>query len=170
MQPVRGEGAKANTYPAGQMRGFTIIELLIVVAIISVLAVIALSATTQYFKKSKDAAILGIMANELTEASVFYDQNGGYQNWCYPWNGSTTYGAYKFDVAIKKVLGPGAFITCYCEDDPTGHCIAPATTWCNAVWLGGTFGIESFYCTDSTGTKKMGSICQVDFNVAATCS
>lgn len=58
--------------------GFTIIELLVVVAIIAVLAAIVLVNVTQYINKGKDAAIKGNMATILTNMAVHYDDNGDY--------------------------------------------------------------------------------------------
>ena len=59
-------------------KGFTIIELLVVVAIIAVLAAIVLVNVTQYINKGKDAAIKGNMATILTNMAVWYDGNGKY--------------------------------------------------------------------------------------------
>src|SRR5437667_14039 len=61
-----------------KQKGFTIIELLVVVAIIAVLAAIVLVNVTQYINKGKDAAIKGNMATILTNMAVYYDANGNY--------------------------------------------------------------------------------------------
>ena len=56
-------------------KGFTIIELLVVVAIIAVLAAIVLVNVTGYINQGKNAAIKGNLATVLTNAAVFYYQN-----------------------------------------------------------------------------------------------
>ena len=53
--------------------GFTIIELIVVIAIIAVLAAIVLVNVTQYIAKGKNAAIKGNMSTIMTNAAVFYD-------------------------------------------------------------------------------------------------
>ena len=59
-------------------KGFTIIELLVVVAIIAVLAAIVLVNVTAYINQGKNAAIKGNLATVLTNGAVFYDTNGNY--------------------------------------------------------------------------------------------
>src|SRR3989344_2691579 len=59
-------------------KGFTIIELLVVVAIIAVLAAIVLVNVTQYINQGKNAAIKGNMTTMLTNAAVHYDTHGHY--------------------------------------------------------------------------------------------
>src|SRR5437870_4107340 len=59
-------------------KGFTIIELLVVVAIIAVLAAIVLVNVTGYINQGKNAAIKGNMATITTNGAVYYDANGNY--------------------------------------------------------------------------------------------
>ena len=54
-------------------KGFTIIELIVVIAIIAVLAAIVLVNVTQYIAKGKDASIKGSMSSMATIAAAFYD-------------------------------------------------------------------------------------------------
>src|SRR3989344_4706659 len=84
MNKQKGKGALANTYPASFMRGFTIIELLVVVAIIAVLAAIVLVNVTGYINQGKNAAIKANLATVMTNGAVFYDGvgNGTYTGFC----------------------------------------------------------------------------------------
>src|SRR3989338_2905994 len=59
-------------------KGFTIIELLVVVAIIAVLAAIVLVNVTAYINQGKNAAIKGNLATVLTNGAVYYDSSGNY--------------------------------------------------------------------------------------------
>ena len=55
-------------------KGFTVIELIVVIVIIAVLATIILFNITAYIAKSKNSAIRGNMATMLTNSSVYYDR------------------------------------------------------------------------------------------------
>ncbi|MEK7664362.1 MAG: type II secretion system protein [Patescibacteria group bacterium] len=116
-------------------RGFTIIELLVVVAIIAVLAAIVLVNVTQYINKGKDAAIKGNMATILTNSAVYYDANGNYTNF----SASSTY------------TTPAAAITA------AGKTVTPSTNssgsnFCACSTLFDT--TNGNYCVDSSGYKK----------------
>ncbi len=61
-----------------KQKGFTIIELIVVIAIIAVLATIVMINVTQYIAKGRDASIKGNMASMQTVAATFYDNNSDY--------------------------------------------------------------------------------------------
>jgi len=72
---------KKNVYKlVGGQKGFTIIELIVVIAIIAVLAAIVMVNVTSYIGKSKDAAIRGNMQTIATSAAAYYDTNKNYDN------------------------------------------------------------------------------------------
>ncbi len=56
-------------------KGFTIIELIVVIAIIAVLAAVVLVNVTTYIAKGKNAAIKGTMSSMATIAAGYYDNN-----------------------------------------------------------------------------------------------
>ena len=56
-----------------KQKGFTIIELIVVIAIIAVLAGIVLVNVTQYINKGRNAAIQGNMTTLLTNSVVYFD-------------------------------------------------------------------------------------------------
>jgi len=58
-----------------KQKGFTIIELIVVIAIIAVLAAIVLVNVTQYISRGKDASIKGNMSSMVTIAAAYYDNN-----------------------------------------------------------------------------------------------
>jgi prepilin-type N-terminal cleavage/methylation domain-containing protein len=63
-------------------KGFTIIELIVVIAIIAVLASIVLSNVVKYIGKSKDQGIKSEMNQLGIQASVYFEKNGDYSSFC----------------------------------------------------------------------------------------
>jgi type IV pilus assembly protein PilA len=63
-----------------QQSGFTLIELMIVVAIIGILAAIAIPQYADYTQRSKMAGAAGGMAAWKTTASLCYQENGAFTN------------------------------------------------------------------------------------------
>jgi len=59
-----------------KQKGFTLIELMIVVAIIGVLAAIAIPAYQDYVKKSEAASALATMKAIITPAELIYQESG----------------------------------------------------------------------------------------------
>ncbi|KLN64144.1 MULTISPECIES: type IV pilin protein [Vibrio] len=65
-----------QTLQGRKTRGFTLIELMIVVAIIGVLASMAIPAYKDYVRKSEAASALATLKSLITPAEVFYQENG----------------------------------------------------------------------------------------------
>ena len=124
-------------------KGFTIIELIVVIAIIAVLATIVLVNVTGYIAKGKNAAIQGNLATLLTNSAVYFDQNPSKYGSDFIADNSvgagTTGPVY---LAIKSANGGTADLT------PQGS--TSAQTWCASSTLQSGAGV---YCVDSTGYK-----------------
>ncbi|EGR4286186.1 pilin [Vibrio cholerae] len=65
-----------KAYKNKQQQGFTLIELMIVVAIIGVLAAVAIPAYQNYVARSETASGLATLKALITPAEMFYQENG----------------------------------------------------------------------------------------------
>ena len=130
-----------------QSKGFTIIELIVVIAIIAVLAAIVLFNVTIYISKSKNAAIKGNMATLMTNSTL--------------WNANkSTYSGFTTDNITG--CGPSSPIQAQITKNGGGTIVSAenANAWCACVVLNNTpedpyaGGRPSFFCVDSTGKKS----------------
>ena len=120
-----------------KQKGFTIIELIVVIAIIAVLAAVVLVNVTAYLNKGRDAAIKGNMSGLMTNAAVYFDANGNYTNFCA--NSSVSAALTEAKRAYGDVGGN------------TADCNSNATEWAACSQLKSS---DVYFCVDSTGVKK----------------
>lgn len=122
-------------------KGFTIIELIVVIAIIAVLAGIVLVNVTSYINKGKDAAIKGNLASLLTDAAPIFDTYGTYTN-----------------SAANSVCGTGGpwatsiLPALTAAGSTTTSCANTSDKWCACASLKNVAANQ--FCVDSTGYKK----------------
>lgn len=107
-------------------KGFTIIELIVVIAIIAVLAAIVLVNVTQYIAKSRDAAIKGNMSTIATNAAVYFDGRTPTTYVGFPATSSYTTPAAAIGSAGGTVMNSQASISAFCASVTLND----ATTWC----------------------------------------
>ena len=110
-------------------KGFTIIELIVVIAIIAILASIVMVNVAQYINKAKDAAVKSSMAKIAQVEANYFSDNGVYT---VMWENDAQLSRIKdFVTAESGVTLTGATnqdSTCYgfCEVYPSDN----SKTWC----------------------------------------
>jgi len=119
-------------------KGFTIIELIVVIAIIAVLASIVLVNVTGYINKGKDAAIKGNLASLLTNSTVFFDTNATYTGF----SANTTTGCGTGSPIRAAITAAGGTLTC----------TETATLWCASSPE--KVSTSTYFCVDSSGKKS----------------
>ena len=130
-----------------KQKGFTIIELIVVIAIIAILAAIVMMNVTGYINKGKDAAARGDLATLQANAIIFNSDST---------KGNGTFNGFLSDPTYTQVstaLTNLAYtLTSKCNDT-NGLCATTnATTWCASVPL--KADTTKSYCVDSSGNKK----------------
>jgi prepilin-type N-terminal cleavage/methylation domain-containing protein len=112
-------------------KGFTIIELIVVIAIIAVLAAIVLVNVTQYIAKGRDSAIKGDMSTIMANSAVYFDSQS-----------PSTYVGFGASALYTNpsTAAVGAGATGVLEFES-------ASAFCSSLTLNDT----TFWCVDSTG-------------------
>ena len=129
---------KKNNY-----KGFTIIELLVVVVIIAVLAVIVMTNITQYINRGKNSAIKANLGTVTTNGAVFLKDNGNLNGFC---------GDPYFTVPQIAIANAGGTAICDCDMAGCGSIPAASSAWCSCSTLV-PVGDGNTFCVDSRGFK-----------------
>jgi prepilin-type N-terminal cleavage/methylation domain-containing protein len=111
--------------------GFTIIELIVVIAIIAVLSSIVATSVTKYISKSKDSAIKENMNSFLINSLTYLENHGNF-------------GAFCNDPVTQKIYNAITSGNKYCHHNDT--------QWVVCMRLYEV--ITKAWCVDSTSTKK----------------
>jgi len=132
-------------------KGFTLIELIVVIAIMAILSAIIMFGVTQYINRSRDAAIQGTLSSLVPAGEVFYDHNSGngYNNPNVPGSdfcGSSIFANANSSIALRIDN------SCQYNGKPVICCKATANAWASCAY---EFAdkIRAF-CVDSTGIKR----------------
>ncbi len=121
-----------------KQKGFTIIELIVVIAIIAVLASIVLVNVTSYINKGKDAAAEGNLAGMVTNYAIFTD------------GGGTVGSTYLTQVGAT---GGASYLNMLSTQSYTATTGKTGANWCACVQLK-QYSTATYYCVDSSGNKK----------------
>lgn len=131
-------------------KGFTLIELIVTIAIIAVLSGIVLFSISQYISRGKDSNISANLAILIPAGEVFYNGNGNSYN-----DGSASFCNPNQNSVIKNAiaqmpvnpLGPcqtnAAGLCCYAESQAWAACAQEFTDTAMA------------FCVDSRGVKEV---------------
>ena len=100
-----------------RQRGFTLIELMIVVAIIGILAAIAYPAYTQYVRRANRADAQAIMLESIQFMERYFTTNGTYSGANLPKTQSPENGTAKYAINLNPLPTATDFVI---EAVPTG--------------------------------------------------
>ena len=135
--------------------GFTLIELIVVIALIAILSGIILFSITQYISKGKDSNVAGSLAVLVPAGEVFYNgNNSSYSGFCDPEQNSVL----KNSIFQMPAQSPDA--PCYnsvigSSGNPVGLCCSVSPD--NNSWVACAREFAdptSVFCVDSRGIKK----------------
>jgi len=115
-------------------RGFTLLELMIVVAIVGLLASIAVPSLTGYIKKARS-----------TEARMHVEKiyNGARLYWMEPHSLSGVVGALPAQFPASHVATPA--LRCCVTGGAGGRCVPESAQWQDPTWTGVHFSMDDPY-------------------------
>ena len=150
-------GPARNAYGKAVAGGFTLIELMVVVAIIAILAAIVIASLNNAKTKGGDGGVKSNLRNAISKAEIFYNTNTDAPN---------TYTGVCTNGVVGGATGIGSFVlaaaqarglSSYAIGGPGGNGIATCTesdlgdAWRAEVPLS---SVGKMWCVDSTGVSK----------------
>ena len=127
-------------------KGFTLIELMIVVAIIGILAAIAIPRFAQMLEKSREGATKGNLAGIRSAVSIYYSEREG----TWPGDLTTAFTSYLYPIPPAKASPCGNSTAVATAATPPN---AMGTGWCFITDPAGVYAGNVFVGTTATDTK-----------------
>ncbi len=136
--------------------GFTLVELIVVIAIIAILATIVLINVNTYINKGRDAAIRGDMSTMRTDAAALFGSKGNY--YINGVDGETLCDENDAWSAVRKL-----------QEESVCNINLDGTKFCACVQ--GLADPSNYFCIDSTGiAESLDASCLISCDtVTATC-
>ena len=129
-------------------KGFTLIELIVVIAIIAVLSGIILFSVSQYINRGKDSNISGSLAILVPAGEIFYNNNGNSYN-----DGASFCDPEKNSVIKNIILQMPPNSSGSCGTNVAGVCCyAESQAWAACAREFANSNLA--YCVDSRAMKK----------------
>lgn len=132
------------------MRGYTLVELLMVVSIIGMLSSIVLTSLTSARNKGADSAIKQNLINARTEAEIFYSTSQSYDLVC-----ATTAIGDNVNAALAAYGVPNTFSDSQQTFWNLGQCHDSVNAW--AAWVplkASASGFPVGFCVDHLGSAR----------------
>lgn len=125
--------------------GFTLIELIVVIAIILVLSGVILFSISQYINKGKDSNIAGNLAILIPAGEIYYNANGNsYEGFC------------QSNIVKNAIMQIPKNTNGACSENAAGICCGVSSSFYDA-WAACArmfSDSNSAFCVDSRGVKK----------------
>lgn len=129
-----------------QQKGFTFIELMVVIAIIGILSSIIMFSANQYINRGKDSNVAGNLAVLVPAGEAFYNVDNTYTGFCE---------SDAVKNAFNQISKPNTLSVCSTDPNHAGLCcnIGPdGISW--AACAQQFTDPDKAYCVDSRGIKK----------------
>ena len=119
--------------------GFTLVELMIVIAIIGILASVAIPQYADYTRKSKFAEVVGFTASAKTAVSICAQESNGVAN-CTPGTGPNNHPGIPADIVIPtgfvhSLTTAAGVITAVGTSEVGGHDYVLTPTWTSGIGI-----------------------------------
>jgi prepilin-type N-terminal cleavage/methylation domain-containing protein len=135
-----------------QSKGFTIIELIVVIAIIAVLTSIVIVNVSGYITKARQAQVKAILSELQKQGTIYSEQHGNYNGFCDLFNSpGGKFSVPEYFTGDYEIGGGRCYCDAYTGFGGGNECPAGSTAWCACSYMFLNSSPSPVYCVDSTG-------------------